>query len=380
MLWIWHPELCGTTKSWWTWVHWQRLTWFRRKRKSPAATAVTANSPIDQLQDRIEKRIISNEGDPGLRLARLDLIEPVRQPDQDAPPPLTDAIRFALENRIEMRQAEYDIQNQEISVQFTKNQKLPVLDISAGYVPGWRNSERRSVPARLGSGSEIVRVVPGGPRAMFRQLFSYKYPDYTAGFTLEIPLSNTAAKADYERSLTERELAINRRDALAQRIALEVRNAYSQVEMNRAEAATGRRVYNLAREKLDAERAKFDLGISTIRFVLEEQRSVAQARTDEIEALVKNTRRRSSHSIALREPRYPRTKLISNRNCRDRSPCAIDVAGSAPGSRDAECRPLGVVKKQYLLCVARNTHIGTSVRSANGPGFEERGRSNAHSL
>ena len=41
---------------------------------------------------------------------------------------------------------------------------------------------------------------------------------------------------------------------------------------------------------LDAEQKKFDLGASTIRFVLEEQRNVAQAQTDEIQSLINYTK------------------------------------------------------------------------------------------
>jgi outer membrane protein TolC len=46
------------------------------------------------------------------------------------------------------------------------------------------------------------------------------------------------------------------------------------------------KVRELAEKKLDFEQRKFDLGATTIRFVLEEQRNVTQAQTDEVAALV----------------------------------------------------------------------------------------------
>ena len=46
----------------------------------------------------------------------------------------------------------------------------------------------------------------------------------------------------------------------------------------------------LAGRRLDAEQKKFDLGTSTVRFVLEEQRNLAQAESDEIQALVNYTK------------------------------------------------------------------------------------------
>ncbi|PYS44791.1 MAG: hypothetical protein DMG13_33300, partial [Acidobacteria bacterium] len=81
-------------------------------------------------------------------------------------------------------------------------------------------------------------------------------------------------------------IAENRIMAQAQQIALEVRNALTQVDMNKARIETASTARQLAERRLEAEQKKFDLGASTIRFVLEEQRNVAQAQTNEIQALV----------------------------------------------------------------------------------------------
>jgi outer membrane protein TolC len=56
---------------------------------------------------------------------------------------------------------------------------------------------------------------------------------------------------------------------LAQRIALEVRNVFTQVEMQTARVETARTAHELAVRRLDAEQKRFELGTSTIRFVLE---------------------------------------------------------------------------------------------------------------
>jgi outer membrane protein TolC len=79
------------------------------------------------------KKLISSETDPGLVLKRLNLIEPIRQPGSDTLMPVNQAIQYALENRREMKQADYDVDNQEINIHYTKNQMRPILDVSAGY-------------------------------------------------------------------------------------------------------------------------------------------------------------------------------------------------------------------------------------------------------
>ena len=143
--------------------------------------------------------------DPGLVAARLDLIERLPQPEPGSILPLSRGIQSALENRWELKQAEYDAENQEINIQYTKNQMLPVLDITAGYTHSGLGGTK-TLRSGLGTGAEIVQVIPGGIGDMFTQLFGFNYPGYSAGFTLQIPLRNGSAKADYKRNSGTRQL------------------------------------------------------------------------------------------------------------------------------------------------------------------------------
>ena len=60
--------------------------------------------------------------------------------------------------------------------------------------------------------------------------------------------------------------------------------------MNKAKIEAATTARELAEQQLVAEQKKFELGASTIRFVLEEQRNVAQAQTDELQSLVNYTK------------------------------------------------------------------------------------------
>ena len=249
---------------------------------------LTTQYGADQMQDGM-KKIISGDIDPGSIPARLNLIEPVRQPASESVLTLSQAIQFALENRRELKQAERDIDSQQIAVQYAKNQLLPVFDVRAGYAHSGLGGTQ-TIRSSLAEGAQVLQVIPGGVGDMFRQLFAYNFPGYSVGFTLQIPVRDRAGKADYELARNERNLSMQRRTAMAQRIALEVRNAYTQLDLSRARVDTARKVRELTRRKLDAEQKKFELGTSTVRFVLEEQRNVAEAETNEIQALVNYTK------------------------------------------------------------------------------------------
>jgi outer membrane protein len=157
----------------------------------------------------------------------------------------------------------------------------------------------QTVRSGFGQGAAIVQIVPGGAGDVFSQLFGFNFTGYTAAFNFQVPLTNRAARADYERAINERQLSTMRKAATAQRIALEVRNSHTQVEMQRAHVETARITHDLATRRLDAEQKKFEAGTSTVRFVLEEQRNLAQAETDEIQALVNYTKALVAYDRAI---------------------------------------------------------------------------------
>lgn len=241
-----------------------------------------------QVEDQL-KKLVSREGDPGIVLARLAPMERVRRPAPGDVPSVIEAIRVALENRPEMRQLDLELQNRDIDIQYAKNQLLPLLDLNFSYTQNGLGGNE-TLRAGFGPGAPIVAQNPGGLGDAMRQLFGYNFTGYSVGFNLQIPLSNKAAQAEHARALNERRVVTSRVAATAQQIALDVRNALTGLEMNRARIETAEKARELAERRLDAEQKKFDLGASTIRFVLEEQRNVAQAQTNEIQALINYTK------------------------------------------------------------------------------------------
>jgi outer membrane protein TolC len=168
------------------------------------------------------------------------------------------------------------------------NQKLPILDVTASYNQNGTGGTRYDRGTQIGGTAQ--RIIPGGVSNAFSQLFGYDFTGYSFGFSVVFPLNNKAAEADYERALNEQRLSKSRMEVVAQQIALEVRNSLTQVEMNRARIETAKVTRELAQQTMEAEQAKFGLGTSTLRFVLEEQRNVAQAESNELQAVVNFTK------------------------------------------------------------------------------------------
>jgi len=248
-----------------------------------------------QSQDQV-KKLITAQADPGMVLANLAPVQPVKRPEVTDVPTVEEAIRIALENRPEMRQLDLELKNKQIDVEYTKNQLLPAVDLTGSFS---QNGLGGTETLRQGFGGPVTAVIPGGLGDSLKQLFgacnksfpgSCNFTGYSVGLNIQIPLRNRAAQADNARAVMDKRISENRITTTAQQIALEVRNAVTEVEMNRARIDAAQKARELAEQRLQAEQKKFDLGASTIRFVLEEQRNVAQSQTDEIAALVNYTK------------------------------------------------------------------------------------------
>ena len=244
---------------------------------------VTTTYLADQMQDRV-KRMMTNLPDPALVLAQLSPIDPAPKPRTDDIMPLEDAVKYALESRPELRSIGMQLQNSDIELKYNKNQLLPSLNVNAGYTQSGIGGVQ-TVRSELG-GEQVVSVIRGGLGDAFGQLFGYNYTGYSVGFNLSIPLSNKSVQAEYSKVLTDKQALSAKRNRLVQQIALEVRNANSQVEMNRARITAAEKALQLANMQLEAEQKKFQLGISQLRFVLDEQQSVTAAQTSQVQALV----------------------------------------------------------------------------------------------
>jgi outer membrane protein TolC len=245
---------------------------------------LVSNFTQSQIQDQI-KKLFSREADPGLVLARITPTQDANAPADADILPVADAIRVALENRPELRQAILQLRNSEIEIHYAKNQLLPILDVTGSYThSGVGGTE--TVRQGFGPTAPILEVNRGGAGDSFGDLFKMNNRGYAFGFNLQIPLGNGARQAEYSRITVEKKTNEENIKAIEQQIALEVRNAITAVNMNKARIETASTSREYANEQYLAEQRRFMLGASTVRFVLEEQRNLEQAKTNENGALV----------------------------------------------------------------------------------------------
>jgi outer membrane protein TolC len=125
----------------------------------------------------------------------------------------------------------------------------------------------------------------GGFGTMLGQLFRRNFPDYSLGFTLNVPIRNRSAQADMIiDSLNLRQQELNEQRALNQ-ARVDISNAVIGVRQARARYDAALKAQTLQEQTLDAEQKKYALGASTVYFVIQYQRDLAQAQFNVLTAL-----------------------------------------------------------------------------------------------
>jgi len=264
---------------------------------------VQAQTNLD-LQELLMKNALSRTlQDPQLANAEVIPTTTMALPQQEPITPTEDLVNQALQHRPELVESRIDLRNREISSKALKNALLPSLDLFAYYggsgLAGTQNPANLCVnqsPAQQASGfcAGPNPANPGGngiPVAgsqsyagSLNQLVNSTAPDKGLGFTLNIPIRNRQAQALQIRSQLEYRQAEMRLQQIENQIRIEVRNAQFSVTQNRAAVQASQAAVALAKQSLDAEQKKFNLGASTSTLVLQNQSALATAESNLVSA------------------------------------------------------------------------------------------------
>ncbi len=257
------------------------------------------------LQETILKNALSRTGvaSPTIAEARIVATDQIRIPDVDPVVPIQDLMSTALDNRPEIAQVKIQVENTKIGLKGTKSALLPSLDVVAQFQNNGQAGDLNKLPIPPFPGLSPDAVSPRDPNSVdpfflggygtaLKQILRRNFPDYAIGFQFNIPLKNRAAQADMIRDqLSLRQLELQQQ-RLVNQIRVDVSNALTAVQQARATHQAAMKARILQQQTLDAEEKKYALGASTIFFVIQAQRDLAQARSAEVASLSSYTKAR----------------------------------------------------------------------------------------
>lgn len=211
-----------------------------------------------QLKALISKSVIA--------LNDVDVItaDPLPEPKDSDIPPLAQAVQSAVTERPEIRQADLNLRNQQITVDATANSLKPNLGIFGTWA----------------SASLIDGVGP-----MLQQAWiSLPYPEWSVGMSLSFPFRNRSAQADNVRAQLELHQQQTSRVRTENQIGLDVRSAIIALTQTKSQVDAARLAVNSSKAAYDAENQKLQAGASTPYRVIQFQRDYVAAQAQEIQA------------------------------------------------------------------------------------------------
>jgi outer membrane protein TolC len=164
----------------------------------------------------------------------------------------------------------------------TKNNLLPTLSVFANLSNNGLSGSVNSLPApfttpngvviRPRTAADVNGFFIGGFGTFLSQLFNRNFPNYSAGFQLNVPIRNRANQADLiQDELNYRQAQIQDKQ-LQNSIKLNVINAQIAMKQARAAYETAVEARRLQEQVLTGERRKYELGTSSILNVIQVQR------------------------------------------------------------------------------------------------------------
>ena len=239
-----------------------------------------------QQQQEVIKTALSKQVDKELAAAEIDPTDQLPEPKPEDVPPLDEALSLAARNRPEIEQADLNVRGQEITVKANRNGLLPSLDFFATFIGQGLSGNRcgQGVPVTLcvQDPATYGQIMPGGSFQALSQTLHGRFPDYSFGISLSIPIRNRSAQADAARALLEERQLRTQLQKTKNQVAQEVRNAEIALIQARAQIEAARKAVTLAEQTLDAEQKKFQLGESTVFLVIQAQRDLVVAEVRQV--------------------------------------------------------------------------------------------------
>jgi outer membrane protein TolC len=270
-------------------------------------------APIDIVQTEVgiataEQEIIIAEGligDAQDRLKRLLNFDPskwnapiIPTDELQAEQPgvtVEDGLKTALVTRPEILATQYNVDSDRIRYEYWRNQTRPALDLVGSY--GYSGlGGTTTLRDEMGN---IISRSRGDVADSLQQIIDRDFKNWSIGLNFSYPILNRRARGQRGAALYTWEASKATLGAIEQNVMVEVRAAAREIETARRSTVAAQKSRELAERNLDAERKKFENGMTTSFQVLEITNDLSAARTIELQSLAVYRKALSEYHYAI---------------------------------------------------------------------------------
>ena len=240
---------------------------------------IRANAAAGDAEDRL-RRLIMDPGDVAFWRTR---IEPVDQPVVGGVLPDVDAVAAdAFSGRYDLQRAKKELENIGTNADFFKDQKLPDVRLETSFrsngLGGTRFLRAGEFPGT------VIGTSRRGYGGVLGDVFGSAYPTWSVGLSVNYALGQSFEEASFARTQVEQRQAAQRIASLQLEIAETLRQAARLIHSTSERIEAARAGAGVAKQRLDVEQRRFEVGLSTSFLVTQAQRDLLQAEVNLLQA------------------------------------------------------------------------------------------------
>ncbi|MGD0130431.1 MAG: TolC family protein [Bryobacteraceae bacterium] len=293
-------------------------------------------------QETVLKNALSRNGIVSQTLDEVHILplDHITVPETEDLKPTADLVNLALTQRPEIAKTKINIESSVINLGGSKNYLLPSLQAFFELTNNGLTGQPNQVGANVAADQPFIAQrgptppgFVGGYGNLLGQIFGRDFPNYSAGFSLNIPLRNRVAQADYVADqLLLRQSQLQFQKSMAQ-VRVDVKNAVIGLQQARARYETAVATRSLGQQTLEAEQNRFRFGESTIATVVQAQRDLAADQSAEVQSMANYT-----HAKVAFDEAVGQTLEVNNISMEEASAGQVARESAIPASAK-EARP-----------------------------------------
>jgi outer membrane protein TolC len=195
------------------------------------------------------------------------------------------ALDSARTRRPEIEQLRLQTDQNQVDRDFYAWEKKPTVNLTAGLVS---TGKAGTVYQRLPDGRVIdaSNASSGRYQDTWHQVFGFDFLAWSAGISVQVPLRNRTAESQLSQARIAESRLRTQMTRTVQTVTVEVRNLFQVMVTLRRSLEAAQLTTELFEQQLEAQNARYEVGLSTDFELMRYQRDAVDARVRELRALV----------------------------------------------------------------------------------------------
>lgn len=246
---------------------------------------IVAEAAIERSEDTLRALIYDTRA-PDFWTIRLDPTD--RPPFQPMAVDVERAVKSALDQRTDLKQARKTIESSDISLRYLHNQTLPEVNAQVDYgLSGLGGTQAlRGTPTGGSFLGPVIGSTVRGYGSVVGDIFTNDFPKWTVSVNVTYPLGNSQQETAVTRARLQYSQSQTQLQNQQLQVTSQVREAARALVTNQKRVSSSKASRELAERRLEAEQKKFTAGQSTSFFVFQAQRDLAVAQNNELKAVL----------------------------------------------------------------------------------------------